>query len=293
LLFSRCCNGYHLFIFTRELYPVGQWIVLLKQVCEWIGAPIADGICETFSNERAESQHVGKGIRAPGTFNPKTGQCSLIEVETLGPLLDSLPRTWADGIGKVKRRCPRNDHELSLQKSTYNYSLSTEPLVEDVIRKHPILRKGTRNGVLMNLIGDLEHKFGLQKAREIVERRHRTYQDNIGTPLDQHIKEFESAWAGAVAKIRDRFTPAERAIYDQLGSDHQREGFRIIWAFAGAAVHNGKQEFPIGRDSLADRLSITPPGAASVIQKLCEAKAVKQTQRPVRHRSAGRFCWLL
>jgi hypothetical protein len=34
-------NGYHLFIFARDLYPIGDWIVLLKQVCEWIGASIA------------------------------------------------------------------------------------------------------------------------------------------------------------------------------------------------------------------------------------------------------------
>ena len=143
----------------------------------------------------------------------------------------------------------------------------------------------------MNLIGDLEHKFGLQKAREIVERHHRTYQDNIGTPLDQHIKEFESAWGGAVAKIRDRFTPAERAIYDQLGSDHQREGFRIIWTFAGAARHNGKQEFPIGRDSLADRLSITPAGASDVIRVLANRGVIRQTKPHQPHTSSSQYTW--
>jgi hypothetical protein len=73
LILCASGNGYHLFIYARELYPVGQWIVLLKQVCEWVGVPIADGVCEIFPNERAEAQRTGKGIRAPGVWNPKTG----------------------------------------------------------------------------------------------------------------------------------------------------------------------------------------------------------------------------
>ena len=40
---------------------------------------------------------------------------------------------------------------------------------------------------------------------------------------------------------------------------HQREGFLIVRAFAGAAEHGGVNEFPVSQSSLADRLSITPP----------------------------------
>jgi hypothetical protein len=93
-----------------------------------------------FPNERAESQPVGKGIRAPGTLNPKTGTCSLIELETIKPLLELLPRTWSTGVGKANRRFLRNNDKLSLHKSTSTYSPSTEPLIEEVIRKHPISR---------------------------------------------------------------------------------------------------------------------------------------------------------
>ena len=55
LILCASGNGFHVFIITRELHPLGEWIVLLKQVCELIGVPIADGICELFPNERAES----------------------------------------------------------------------------------------------------------------------------------------------------------------------------------------------------------------------------------------------
>jgi hypothetical protein len=40
-------------------------------------------------------------IRAPGTLNPKTGKPSLVEAETVGALLETLPRTWSLGVGKV------------------------------------------------------------------------------------------------------------------------------------------------------------------------------------------------
>ena len=101
LILCASGNGYHLFIYTRELHPVSRWIALLKQACEWIGVPIADGTCEIFPNERAESQQNGKAIRAPGTLNPKTGTPSLIEAETITPLLETLPRTWSLGVEKV------------------------------------------------------------------------------------------------------------------------------------------------------------------------------------------------
>jgi hypothetical protein len=271
-------GGFHLFIFTPELYPVRDWIVLLKQVCQWIGAEIADGCCEIFPNERAESQPVGKGIRAPGTFNPKTGDCSLIEAETITPLLGFLPRTWFGGVGKVNCRFHRNGRELSLHKSINTYSLSTEALIERVIQQHPILHKGTRNAVLMELTGNLAYKFGFQKARQIVEAHYQAYSSNIGTPLHEHLKQFDKAWQGQSEKIRDRFTPEEQAIYDDLGTEHQREAFRIVWAFAGAAALKREDEFPVARDSLADRLSITPVGASHVIHVLVEAGAIRRTR---------------
>lgn len=147
LILCTSGNGFHLFIITRELQPLSAWIVLLKQVCELIGAPIADGSCEIFPNERAESQPVGKAIRAPGTWNPKTNTFSLIEAETVKPLLELLPRGWSSGVGKLNRVLPRNSSALSLQKSTDNYSftqwsISTKPLVDKILARYPIARHG-------------------------------------------------------------------------------------------------------------------------------------------------------
>jgi hypothetical protein len=296
LILCASGNGYHLFIYTRELHPVGNWIVLLKQVCEWIGVPIADGTCEIFPNERAESQRTGKAIRAPGTWNPKTGKPSLVEAETVRPLLETLPRTWSLFVGKVTCASPRKSSALSLQKSTNTYFLtswtpSTKPIVETLLARHPIERKGTRNNVLMQLIGDLIHMFGREASERIVEEHYRRHQQNIRSPLDEHLREFATAWEGMRKKLVDSFSPAEQQIFNELTSEHQREGFFVVRAFAGAAKHKGERDFAISRSSLADRLCITPPGATDVIQKLCEVKAIKPTQPAIRHKSAARYCW--
>ena len=70
LLLSASGRGYHLFIFAREPRPVAEWVGLLQDTCEAIGAPIQDGVCEIFPNERTEKQVVGRGIRVPGSLNP-------------------------------------------------------------------------------------------------------------------------------------------------------------------------------------------------------------------------------
>jgi hypothetical protein len=291
LILCASGNGYHLFIFTRELFPIGQWIVLLKQACEWIGVPIADGICELFPNERAESQRVGKGIRAPGTLNPKTGTLSLIEAETIRPLLETLPTSWKNGVGKVICVSPRNNTALSLHKSTNYYSLSTEPLIETVLRRHPIERIATRNGVLLQLVGELFHKFGRNVSEGIVREHYCRYRDHVRTSLDEHMREFGVAWDGLARKIANALSPCERRKLDQLRSTAQLEAFFIIRAFAGAALHNGCPEFPIAQSSLADRLGITPPGAADVIRNLIDAGIINLVQPYQRHKTSARYLW--
>jgi hypothetical protein len=299
LILSASGNGYHLHIITREFYPVGQWIVLLKTVCEWIGAPIADGACEIFPNERAESQRTGKGIRAPGTLNPKNNTFSLIEAETVTPLLETLPRTWTLGVGKVNPALPRNNGALSLYKSTDNYSsthteaLSTRPVAEKLLLRYPIKQKGTRHNVLVQLVGDLSNKFGRKGAQRIVEEHYQLNQQNVRSTLDEHLREFAAAWDGMRKKLVTELSLSQREAFDRLKTEHQREGFLIVRAFAGAAAHKGEKDFPISQVSLADRLSITRPGAADVIRKLCELKVIAQTQNYVRHKSPARFCWLL
>jgi hypothetical protein len=277
---------------------IGRWIPLLKQVCEWIGAPIADGSCEIFPNERAESQPCGKAIRAPGVWNPKNNSFSLIEAETVGPLLEMLPRTWSSGVGKVTNALPRNSSALSLHESTGNYSFtqwssSTRAIVEKTLALYPIAQQGTRHGVLVRLIGHLSNKFGREAAQRIVEEHYRLNEPNIRSTLEEHLRDFTAAWNGMRKKLMSELSDAEKEAFNRLRTEHQREGFLIVRAFAGVAEHKREKDFPIPQASLADRLSITPPGARDVIRKLCELKVINPTQDYVIQKESARYCWLL
>jgi hypothetical protein len=66
----------------------------------------------------------------------------------------------------------------SLQESTNYYFLTTytvitKPIVEALLARYPIERNGSRNNVLMELIGDLIHKFGREASELIVKQHYR------------------------------------------------------------------------------------------------------------------------
>ena len=299
LILSASGNGYHLHIYTREFFPIRQWILLLKQTCDWIRAPIADGACEIFPNERAESQPCGKAIRAPGTWNPKTGKPSLIEYETVTPLLETLPRSSSFFcVGKLRTALPRNNAEVSLQKRTDNYfltqwALSTKPEVEKILARYPITQKGTRHNVLVQLVGHLINKFGREAGQRIVEEHFCRNRENIRSTLDEHLFEFAAAWEGMRKTLVDKLGPEERQKFEALETERQREGFLIVRAFAGLAELRGDNDFQISRASLADRLNMTPPGARKVILKLCKDNVIAPTQPCVIHKESARYRWLL
>jgi hypothetical protein len=298
LILCASGNGYHLFIYTREFYPVRQWILLLKQTCEWIGAPIAAGSCEIFPGEHALSQRTGNAIRAPGTWNPKTGKPSLIEAETVtGCFLPSLPRMRSVGVGKLPRVLPRNNTEVSLHREvnnySYYYSLTTDKEIKNILSRHPIEQTGTRNGVLVKLIGELIYKFGRDAAQRIAEELYRLNQPNIRSTPEEHLSEFATAWESMRREILASLSPEERQKFDELKSEHQREGFLIVRAFAWLATQRGEKDFAISQASLADRLDISLTWAAKVIGRLCRLEVIAQTQPCVRHRTSARFRWLL
>jgi hypothetical protein len=93
-------------------------------------------------------------------------------------------------------------------------------------------------------------------------------------------------------KLVSELSDAEKQAFDRLKTEHQREGFLIVRAFAGVAEHKKERDFPISQASLADRLSITRPGAGDIIRKLCESVIVP-TQNYVRQKQPAQYRWLL
>ncbi len=61
-------GGWHLFLFTRDFYPVGEWARFLREVAEAIGQPVEKGVLEIFPDETYG--RCGFVIRPPGVLNP-------------------------------------------------------------------------------------------------------------------------------------------------------------------------------------------------------------------------------
>ena len=61
LILCASGNGYHLFVYTLELHPVGEWIVLFEAGLrmDW-SANCGRHLWMLFPNERAESQRPSK-----------------------------------------------------------------------------------------------------------------------------------------------------------------------------------------------------------------------------------------
>jgi hypothetical protein len=88
LILSTSGRGYHVFILAHEPRPITEWVRVLRDTADSIGAPLQDGVCEMFPNEKTAEQEVGRAIRVPGSLNPATGEVEKIMADTIQPCLN-------------------------------------------------------------------------------------------------------------------------------------------------------------------------------------------------------------
>ena len=291
-------RGYHVFIFADEPRPVAEWIALLKDAADAIGTPIQDGVCELFPNEKIAEQEVGKPIRVPGSLNPATDEPEKIMAFTIEPLIARL--TEQDLAVKNANRERRSSArgKLSLVKEANSYfteqaqgetrffAASTQKLIAEVLTKYPIRAKGTRNGVLTKMTGELFRKFGCALAEQIVRQHYEANAENVTTRLAEHLREFEQAWKCFQKKELARLSPSERERFDKLNTESQHEGFFLCRSF-----WSGKSEFPISLASLADRQSLTKTGAGYVINRLSDLGVIRKTADAKPNSRSAHYEW--
>jgi hypothetical protein len=296
LILSASGRGYHVFILANEPRPVAEWTHLLKDICESIDAPIQDGVCEMFPNDRTANQEVGRAIRVPGSMNPSTGEIELILADTIRPLLDHLERQKRPLKSATLTSNSLVPRELVRDKEVNNYSYqhkggfasaSTQRLIDEVLAKYPITKKGTRHGVLVKVIGELSHKFGLRLSERIVEKHYDLYRENVITGLDDHMREFRKAWRSFRQKKEKDLSGAERAKFGKLQTEPQQEAFLLCRSFAEL-----KKEFPLSQASLADRVGLTQQGAGYVIEKLISVGVIEKTVDAKTNRKSAYYKWM-
>jgi hypothetical protein len=298
LILSASGRGYHVLILAHEPRPLTEWVKLLKDAADSVGAPIQDGVCEMFPNERTAEQEVGRAIRVPGSLNPSTGEVEKIIAETIQPLLHRLVAREAEINNATRERRTLGREKLSLVKEANSYfrkqeqsqpcflSASTERLIDQVLGKYPIAKEGTRNGILAKLVGELFRKFGYVLTEQIVKQHYHANGANVRTGEAEHLYEFEQAWKSFRKKELSRLTHSERKRFDKLQTEAQQEAFFLCRSFA--KLNN---EFPLSQASLADRISVTRPGAHYIIERLIQVGVIKKTAEARPHSKSACYRW--
>jgi hypothetical protein len=296
LILSASGRGYHVFILANEPRPVAEWTNLLKDTCESIDVPTQDGVCEMFPNEGTANQEVGRAIRVPGSFNPSTGEIGLILADTIRPLLDQLQRQEKARSTATLTSNSLAPRQLVREKEVNNYSyqhkrgfasLSTQRLIDEVVAKYPITKKGTRHGILVKLIGELSHRFGFSLSEQIVAQHYELYRNNVTTSSDDHMREFRKAWMSFRREKIKQMTDSERIKFDKLKTEPQREAFLLCRSFADL-----NEEFPVPQMSLADRVGVTQQAAGGVIGKLISVSAIEKAAYAKTNRKSAYYVWI-
>lgn len=313
-------GGWHVWAIARDLQPVEEWARLLSGICAQIGAAIRPGVCEIFPPDSARSKY-GRGVRAPGCWNPKGGFSEIV-YENCAELL----RTIRDGpaalppIGKLggsdlsgnSGGKPRREFREKRKKLSFALPISTndlqgsssgeaarEPIDAPLYREWPrswstafaIIMRDTRNAQLCSLTGAMFHQVGRKMAERIAAEQFRTKRIATKAGIRKHLENLADCWRGLEKAWLARLNENEREAFESLATQHERDAFRIALSYARYAREKHETEFPIARDNLGERLGITGQGAGKIRMKLVEFRIVRLAQLYRQHRTANRYVW--
>jgi hypothetical protein len=279
-------SGFHLFLFSREFIPCDEWTRLLKQVCAQIGAEIRPGICEIFPNEFRGPRSIGKAIRAPATWNPKTGDCGLILHESLTQsFLPSLPYgRERDAIAlSVLCELPREKGASSQNSVVFRGEHG------EWQKQFAITAPSTRHERLTELVGTGLFQTGREVVQQNAELQYREATPTPKASEREHLEEFDKAWLGWEHKWFAGLSAAERQKYEALTTQRERDAFRIIRNWSQIAEGG---EFKIRCQSLSDRIGMSLGGVCKLRRRFCEGGILQQTKLHVPNKFCGRFKWI-
>ena len=280
LILESTGGGWHVWCVAKEFRPVRNWSLLLRGVAKAIGAPVRAGICEVFPDDTG-ARH-GKGVRAPGSWNPTIDSLNLIFWENSQPLLSTLKSPISKpGASPEVRFTNTKSNDLSLYPEWD----------QRWKRAFAIEEKSTRHQKLLELVGAAFHKIGRNEARKLVEAQYAEANVTMQASQSRHLREFEQMWDDLFQKWVVELSEPEREKLRVLKTESERDAFRIIRNFARIARERSVDDFPIALSSLASRLGFTPQGAAKLLRRFAENGILRRTAYAVIYKAAARYAW--
>jgi hypothetical protein len=294
--------GWHCFVYADRFYPVEEWISFLQEVARKIGAPVVDGTCEIFPST-TRGRIGGKGIRAPGTFNPKTGQCGRIYADQVGPalaLIESSSKNQSKDmlcseeksmslfcISELPSRVKPSSQIKGFQ---FTDKRQSEPISELEIQFH-INVAGTRRSQLKRLVGETFRWFGRELLRQAAERQYNLATVKPNATITEHAEEFDQFWKFFDDLWLQELSQPEREKFASLTIQTERDFFRIIYGWN--KLKGESPDFKISTGNMALRLGISVSYAAQIRKKFWkELGIIDQTDPFVANVTPARFKWI-
>ena len=276
-------DGWHLFGFTENLHPVADWARLLKNVVAIIGAELRPGVCEIFPCDPKPGS-LGFAIRAPGSWNPKTGRCGLIVFSNFcGERRIERDISFSVSCNHLGKNAQLHDREKSGfyrgQDGAWKFEFAiTAPAI-----RHQKLK-------------DLVH-MTFRQVSQLVARGNAAaqYQEALPQPRAteaEHLSEFEKLWEWTEQRWLAELPACELEHFNRLPTGSLRDAFRIIRNFARDAAKSARCDFPIGVSHLGLRLRLSYQAASKVRKGLVELGIIEQTTPARTNVAAARFRWL-
>lgn len=230
ILTTSGSQGWHLFVFSAEFHPVENWVRLLKQVVDQIGAEIRSGVCEIFPNETRNGSRP-HAIRAPGTWNPKTNHVGAIFFTSIAPLLRK----------KIKKEVcsflyPSSHGASSGQLNDRGFRPLYCGGYDNWLEQFAITQLGTRHAQLRGLVYCGFRQVGHSVARILVDRQYQAARVQPTATLAEHLEEFEELWSWTAKQWRAELFDVEEEIFSNLATETERDLFRItqeLWTICG------------------------------------------------------------
>lgn len=292
LLEDSGSGGYHVWCIAEEWVPAAEWHGLMQRVADAIGAPVQDGICELRPKSAdAKTGSEAYGLRAPGTLNPGTGQCSRIVWHNLDPLVQSL----ADKEGiqtqreKEKRKSFSILGEVPAEEAPSLYRGSGD----EWRWRFAITKPATRHGQLRDLTGHIFFQSGRAVAEANAREQNREKTVSTRASEADHLGEFAELWADSIKTWLAELNDAERCKLDVLATEHERDAFRILRGWQRMARARGEADFAAAAENLGARLGITRNGASGIIRKFMGLGILKRTRNYIPKQLPARYAWLL
>ena len=255
---------------------------MLRQVADQIGAPLKPGVCEIFPDE---CRGIGRAIRAPGTWNPKNGACGLILHETFSKVLTTSisPATPKESNTFLGTRCKtREENRITPSSVVFRGECGEWP------GAFSITAARTRHERLLKLVGAIFLQVSQEVARKNAELQHCDANPVPVATLAEHVIEFDEMWVGMERQWRAKLSSAERAKFDELTTDNDREAFRIVRNWS----QTDQSDFKVHCKSLANRLGVTLKTASNIRRRFCLFAILRETAPYVPQKLCARFKWI-